>query len=90
MIVVTILSWIVFGLVVGLCARLLVPAQRSMSLAGTTLLGIGGAIVGGLVALVVTGHSIAAAHPMGFLGSLAGALFCLSLVVGLERPARVQ
>lgn len=88
MIIVSILSWIVFGLVVGLCARLLVPGRQVTSLAGTTLLGIGGSIVGGLVASTISGQPLGAAHPAGFLGSLIGAVLCLCLVVALDRPAR--
>ncbi len=45
----SIISWILCGLVVGLCARFLVPGRQSMSLLMTTLLGIAGA--GGRVPL---------------------------------------
>ncbi len=45
----SILSWIVCGLVVGLCARLLVPGRQVMSLSMTMLLGIVGALAGGFL-----------------------------------------
>ena len=38
----SILSWIVCGLAVGICARFLVPGRQYMSLTMTALLGIGG------------------------------------------------
>ncbi|MGL4515061.1 MAG: GlsB/YeaQ/YmgE family stress response membrane protein [Lacipirellulaceae bacterium] len=44
-----ILSWIVLGLLVGVVARTLMPGDDSLGLIFTTLLGIGGAIVGGYV-----------------------------------------
>ena len=54
----SVLVWIVCGLVVGLCARLLVPGRQSMSLPMTILLGIGGALVGGFLYSVVRGASV--------------------------------
>ena len=54
----SVLSWIVCGLVVGLCARLLIPGRQSMSLAMTTLLGIAGALVGGFLYSVIRGPSV--------------------------------
>ncbi len=56
----SIISWIVCGLVVGLCARLLVPGRQSMSLLMTTLLGIAGALVGGFLYSLVRGTSVEA------------------------------
>lgn len=88
MLIVTILSWIVFGLVVGLCARLLVPGRQAMSITATTLLGVAGSVVGGLIASLLTGHPLGSAHPASFLGSLVGAVLCLGLIVGRGRPAR--
>jgi uncharacterized membrane protein YeaQ/YmgE (transglycosylase-associated protein family) len=54
----SVLAWIVCGLVVGLCARLLVPGRQSMSLPMTTLLGIAGALIGGFLYSVVRGPSV--------------------------------
>jgi uncharacterized membrane protein YeaQ/YmgE (transglycosylase-associated protein family) len=55
----SILAWIVCGLVVGLCARLLVPGRQSMSLPMTVVLGIAGALVGGLLYSLIRGESAA-------------------------------
>lgn len=54
----SVLAWIVCGLVVGLCARLIVPGRQSMSLAMTTLLGIAGALIGGFLYSIVRGASV--------------------------------
>ena len=54
----SVLAWIVCGLVVGLCARLLVPGRQSMSLPMTILLGIAGALVGGFLYSVARGASV--------------------------------
>lgn len=44
------IGFIVFGLVVGILARLFAPGRRRMGLGLTLLLGLVGSIVGGVVA----------------------------------------
>jgi uncharacterized membrane protein YeaQ/YmgE (transglycosylase-associated protein family) len=46
----TIISWAVFGLVIGLIARFLYPGRQPMGLAMTMFLGVVGSFVGGLIA----------------------------------------
>ena len=46
------MSWIVFiviGLLAGLIARAVMPGRQSMGLIATTLLGMAGAVIGGLI-----------------------------------------
>ena len=45
-----IISWIVFGLIIGFISRALYPGDQKMGLASTIALGIAGSIVGGLIA----------------------------------------
>jgi uncharacterized membrane protein YeaQ/YmgE (transglycosylase-associated protein family) len=45
----TIVSWAVFGLVIGLIARLLYPGRQPMGFFLTMLLGIIGSFVGGFI-----------------------------------------
>ena len=45
----SIVSWMVCGLIVGLIARALLPGRQSMGLLLTMVLGIVGAVVGGLI-----------------------------------------
>ncbi len=45
----TILTWALFGLVIGLIARFLYPGNQPMSLLMTMVLGIVGSLVGGLI-----------------------------------------
>jgi uncharacterized membrane protein YeaQ/YmgE (transglycosylase-associated protein family) len=44
-----ILSWIVFGLIAGIVAKVLMPGNDPRGCIVTTLLGIAGAIVGGFI-----------------------------------------
>ena len=44
-----IISWIVFGLIAGVIAKLLMPGKDSGGMFVTILIGIAGAMVGGLI-----------------------------------------
>lgn len=70
-----VIGWIVFGLVVGAIAKLLMPGRDPGGLIVTMLLGIVGAVVGGFVgrALGWYGPNDSA----GFLMSLLGAILLL-------------
>ena len=74
---IAILSWIVFGLVVGALAKLLMPGDDPGGIIITILLGIAGALVGGLV-----GRSLGWYGPdqtAGYLMSIVGAIVLLAL-----------
>ena len=74
---IAILSWIVFWLVVGALAKLLMPGDDPGGIIVTILLGIAGAIVGGLV-----GRSMGYYGPdqaAGYLMSIVGAIILLAL-----------
>jgi uncharacterized membrane protein YeaQ/YmgE (transglycosylase-associated protein family) len=50
-----IISWAIWGLFVGLIARLLMPGRQSIGFIWTIALGVGGALVGGFVATEILG-----------------------------------
>jgi uncharacterized membrane protein YeaQ/YmgE (transglycosylase-associated protein family) len=67
-----------------------VPGKQGMGFVLTTLLGIAGSLVGGLVASALSGGSATAFQPSGFLGSLIGAVVLLvvaGMVMGPRRRA---
>jgi uncharacterized membrane protein YeaQ/YmgE (transglycosylase-associated protein family) len=72
-----ILVWIVFGLVCGAIARLLVPGRQSLSVLMTMVLGIIGSFVGGFVAYLVMGGEPLQAS--GFIFSVVGAVIVLAI-----------
>jgi uncharacterized membrane protein YeaQ/YmgE (transglycosylase-associated protein family) len=81
-----ILGWIVFGLVVGAIAKLVMPGRDPGGIIVTMLLGIVGAVLGGWIgrAMGLYGPE----DPAGFLMSLIGAIVLLAIyrmVVG-RRP----
>jgi len=67
-----ILGWIVFGLIVGAIAKLLMPGRDPGGIIVTSLLGIAGAVVGGFIgrALGLYGPEDAAGYVMALIGSI--------------------
>jgi len=72
-----ILSWIVFGLVIGIIAKLLMPGRDPGGFIVTILLGIAGALVGGFIGRAMGLYS--AGQSAGWLMSIAGAVILLAL-----------
>jgi uncharacterized membrane protein YeaQ/YmgE (transglycosylase-associated protein family) len=83
-----ILGWILFGLVVGALAKLVMPGRDPGGIIVTMLLGIAGAVIGGFLgrALGFYGEGEAAGFVMSFLGAVA--LLALYRVV-IGRRSRV-
>jgi uncharacterized membrane protein YeaQ/YmgE (transglycosylase-associated protein family) len=50
---ISLISWIITGLVIGLIARAIVPGKQSMGFIMTVLLGVAGACVGGLISSAI-------------------------------------
>ena len=67
-----ILGWILFGLIVGALAKLIMPGRDPGGIIVTMLLGIAGAVLGGFVgrALGLYGEGEAAGFLMSFLGAI--------------------
>jgi uncharacterized membrane protein YeaQ/YmgE (transglycosylase-associated protein family) len=72
-----IIGWIVFGLIVGAVAKLLMPGRDPGGWIVTILLGIAGALVGGFLGRAVGWYGPNDAA--GFLMALVGALVLLGL-----------
>jgi uncharacterized membrane protein YeaQ/YmgE (transglycosylase-associated protein family) len=53
-----VLSWIVFGLIAGIVAKLLMPGRDPGGCIITMLLGVAGAFVGGFLYRLVTGTEL--------------------------------
>ena len=75
-----IIGWLIFGLIVGALARLLVPGRDPMGWIGTIALGLAGSVVGGLLAnLLFNDESV------GLVGSVIGAVIVLLVYNSLRR-----
>jgi len=65
----------IFGLVIGLLARAILPGRQHMGLILTMLLGMAGAWLGGLIGRLTGMYE--EGRPAGFMMALAGALVVL-------------
>jgi uncharacterized membrane protein YeaQ/YmgE (transglycosylase-associated protein family) len=77
-----IIGWILFGLIVGAIAKLLMPGRDPGGWIVTILLGVAGSFVGGFLATTLMGREGTTA---GWIGSILGAmllLFIYRMVVG--------
>ena len=78
---------ILVGFVVGLIARWLVPGVEHMGFWLTSLVGIGGSLVGGLIARIFSKPKDGAFfHPAGFFLSIIGAVILLLLINHFATP----
>ena len=78
-----ILSWILFGLVVGIIAKLLMPGRDPGGFIVTILLGIAGALVGGFIGRAMGFYG--ANEGAGWIVSILGAIILLALYRMLVR-----
>jgi uncharacterized membrane protein YeaQ/YmgE (transglycosylase-associated protein family) len=93
--IVTVLSWMLCGLIVGLIARALVPGRQSMGPFLTMGLGIVGAILGGVIDSLIRGQmsdpfTFSGDFWRGWLLSILGAVVVLWAYVLLSSRRRVQ
>lgn len=68
----SIIGWLILGLVAGGLARLLVPGRDPMGWLGTMLLGLAGSLVGGFLADLLFDD-----EAIGLFGSVVGAVLVL-------------
>jgi uncharacterized membrane protein YeaQ/YmgE (transglycosylase-associated protein family) len=83
-----VLGWIVFGLIVGVIAKLLMPGRDPGGFIITALLGIAGAVLGGFI-----GRALGFYQPgeaAGFLMSTLGAIVLLFIYHKLRRPTAIS
>ncbi|HYQ28783.1 MAG TPA: GlsB/YeaQ/YmgE family stress response membrane protein [Polyangiaceae bacterium] len=79
----TLILFLVFGLVVGFVARAIMPGNQKMGLLATMLLGILGSFIGGFIAALVTRTRVLDFNTAGLTGSIVGALIVLALAGGI-------
>ncbi len=73
------IGFIVFGLVVGVIARLLVPGRQHLSLLMTLVLGVVGSVAGGVVANALGTGDIFELNVLGSLVAIATAVVLIVL-----------
>ncbi|MBL8953182.1 MAG: GlsB/YeaQ/YmgE family stress response membrane protein [Myxococcaceae bacterium] len=86
----SLIAFLVVGLIAGLIARAIYPGTQAMGLLATMLLGIVGSFVGGLVSsLIYSRGNFLSLHPTGILFSVIGSIVVLFLAgMGGRRAVR--
>ena len=72
-----ILGWILFGLIIGVLAKVVMPGRDPGGIIVTILLGIAGAVLGGFVGRALGFYS--EGEPAGWVMSFLGAVLLLAL-----------
>jgi uncharacterized membrane protein YeaQ/YmgE (transglycosylase-associated protein family) len=83
----SVIWFILFGLVVGLIARALMPGRQPMGFILTALLGMAGSVVGSFLGSLIRGgdQGVEVADPYNWIGAILGTLlllFLYGMVVG--------
>jgi uncharacterized membrane protein YeaQ/YmgE (transglycosylase-associated protein family) len=78
---VQILGLIVIGIIIGVIARLVLPGRQRIGALMTVLLGIGGAVVGGIVASAIGTGDI---FELNIIGTVVGIIAAAGLIAGAE------
>jgi len=75
-----IIWYVILGFVVGLIARAIMPGAQHMGFIATTIVGIVGSLIGGVIGQVIRKPKEGAKfHPAGLILSIIGAIIVLSL-----------
>ena len=70
-----ILGWVLFGLVVGIVAKFVMPGRDPGGIIITIILGIVGALIGGFIGQALNLYE--PGEPAGFVGATLGAILVL-------------
>lgn len=80
-----IISWVVFGLVVGVIANFIDPSPARGGLFGTILLGILGALLGGFLGDLLFGVGVSGFNLTSFIVAVVGSLLVLVIARAIRR-----
>ena len=83
----SIIGWILFGLVVGVVAKVLMPGRDPGGMIVTVLLGIVGALIGGFIGRLLGWYG--ESDPVGFIMAVLGAILVLFAYRKISGPSSV-
>lgn len=79
------IAWLLFGVVVGMIGYLLDPQEKKHGLQSSILLGMGGALLGGVVANTLFGLTLEKFNLTSFMLAVSGSLLLLVTGKALRR-----
>ncbi len=83
-----ILAWIIFGLIAGVIAKLVMPGDDPGGIIITILLGIAGALLGGFLGSLLGLGGIDGFNFGSFVLAILGAILLLFIYRKMRRPGR--
>ncbi|TFV63610.1 UNVERIFIED_ORG: GlsB/YeaQ/YmgE family stress response membrane protein [Bacillus sp. AZ43] len=78
------LGLIVVGLIIGALARLIKPGRQRLSILATLLLGVVGALIGGVVASLLGTGDIWELNVIGFIVAVVAAVLLIGVAEGVS------
>ena len=81
------IGFIVFGLVVGLLARLVLPGRQPIGILKTLLVGVIGSVIGGIVANLIGSGDI---FELNFFGAVVAILAAVGLLIAGQRAGLLE
>lgn len=81
-------GFILFGLVVGVLARLIKPGRQHLSLLMTLLLGLAGSVIGGVVANLLGTGRIMELNVLGAVVAVISAVLLIGIFEGASGRSR--
>ncbi len=79
-------SWILFGLIAGAVARMIVPGRQASGCLATLAIGLAGALIGGFLGGLLLDQDVEFGWDLGpFLFAVGGAVLLLLLLEALSR-----
>ena len=80
----TIIAWIILGGVAGWLASLIVKEKESRGCVANVLIGIGGALLGGIIFTRLGGAGVSGLNPWSVFVAVVGAVILLSIIKALS------
>jgi uncharacterized membrane protein YeaQ/YmgE (transglycosylase-associated protein family) len=83
-----IIGFLIAGLIIGALARLIKPGKQNLSLIMTLLLGIAGAVIGGIVASLLGTGSVGELNVLGFIVAVIAAVLLIGVAEGASGKSK--
>ena len=82
-----IIGFIVFGLIVGLLARLVLPGRQPIGILKTLLVGVIGSVIGGIIANLIGSGDI---FELNFFGAVVAILAAVGLLIAGQKAGLLE
>jgi uncharacterized membrane protein YeaQ/YmgE (transglycosylase-associated protein family) len=84
----SIIAFLVFGLVIGAVARLIKPGKQNLSVLATLALGVVGALIGGVVATALGTGNFGELNILGTIVAIIAAVLLIGVAEGISGGRR--